>query len=440
MRREVDLVVLTNLPKDLGPDVRVKVGLPNNDPHCLPFAHKRVLADGADQYDLFIYTEDDILISERNIDAFLRATEILPENEIAGFVHAESDQEGNVFYDPPHAHFHWAPDSVCARGEYTFAYYTNEHSACYILTQKQLKRAIASGRYLVEPYVGRYNLACSASTDPYTQCGFKKLVCVSHLDDFTVRHLPANKWEERPYRAAAEFHRQIQALMALPGNSRPRELLFQPETKLVIGRWSKDYYEPCRHDLLGHLPSDARSVLSIGCGYGSTEEELVKKGIRVAGIPMDSVIASCAEAKGVEIVYGDFKTVREKLAGERFDCILFSNVLHLVRDPHSVLSSFAELLATKGVVIASVPNLVHLPTMLRRLLRHSHYKDIGTYERAGLHAANERMVRRWFEQSRLMIEKWVRVVPQEYRSAERWTFGLANSLWAEEFIAIGKRL
>ena len=52
MPYEVDLVVNTNLHKDLGPGVEVVVGFPAADPRSLPFAHKQIFADRANKYDL----------------------------------------------------------------------------------------------------------------------------------------------------------------------------------------------------------------------------------------------------------------------------------------------------------------------------------------------------------------------------------------------------
>ena len=60
MEFDVDIVVLSNIPRELGPRVRVVVGLPSPDPWSLPFAHKAVLAENVEKYDLFAYSEDDI--------------------------------------------------------------------------------------------------------------------------------------------------------------------------------------------------------------------------------------------------------------------------------------------------------------------------------------------------------------------------------------------
>src|SRR2546429_4913221 len=89
MTYDVDIVVLSDIPKDFGPDIRVKVGLPTKDPWTLPFAHKEVFAENLNDYDLFLYNEDDIRITEAHINAFVEATKILNDDEIAGFMRFE---------------------------------------------------------------------------------------------------------------------------------------------------------------------------------------------------------------------------------------------------------------------------------------------------------------------------------------------------------------
>ena len=391
----VNVVVLSDIPKNPGQNVRVHVGLPDKNPWSLPFGHKQLFAEHVNDYDLFIYSEDDILITQRNIEAFLAVSKTLPEELIAGFVHAERDDQGGLYFDPVHSHFHWDPHSVRSIEGHTFAYYTNEHSACYLLTQDQLKRALQSGGFLVAPHENRYDMLCTAATDPYTQCGFKKMVCLSRLEDFTVYHLPNNKYAARPYRASSVFYQQIEALLNLERNGRPRNLLFNPETRLLNAGWSKDYYEGVRNDVLSLVPPAAKKILSIGCGWGATEQQLVKQGVRVVGIPIDSVIGSCAEQRGIEVVYADLKAAHHMLAAERFDCIFFINVLHLLPDPEGVLSSYTELLAAEGVLVIVTPNFANVMTRWRRLIGDPYYKGMASYQNAGLHLTSRRMIRKW---------------------------------------------
>ena len=330
MPHRVDIVVLSNIAKKMPAGVELVVGMPTSDPWSLPFAHKRVLAERVEDYDLFLYTENDILITKQNIDGFLWATSLLKEDEIAGFLRTEQGPRGDKYYPDVNKLYHWDPQSVVRRGEEMFACFTCEHAGCYVLTRQQLQRAIASGGFLVEPHQGKFDLACTAATDPYTQCGFKKMVCITGLDKFLVPHL-SNKYVGTSYDLhERDFDRQLQALLEIGAGARSSAQLLAPDTPFTRLKWFKDYYEPQRPEILQEIPSGTKNVLSVGCGWGAMEEGLVRRGIRVVGIPLDAVISACAEARGVETVIPDLAAAWKQLVDERFDCVLISNILHLV--------------------------------------------------------------------------------------------------------------
>lgn len=406
MSYDVDLVVTSNIAKSIAADVEVIPGLPTKDPRSLPFAHKRIFAERLESYDMFIYTEDDILIGPRNVSALLRANEALADNELLGFFRSERDPLGKIYFPDAHFHYHWDAGSVSRRGEYAFARFTNLHSGCYALTKQQLRRAIASGGFLVQPHEGVYEPLETAATDPYTQCGFQKLICVSHIDDFIVPHL-SNRYAGKGSLAAEDFYSQLKMLSSLSRNGKAKSTLFPVETNLLHQRWSKSYYEPCQGEAIALIPESAKELLSIGCGWGVTEKCLAERGKNVKAMPMDPVIAASAEARGVEIVHGDFKTARERLANERFDCILFSNVLHLVRDPAELLSAFAELLTPGGCVVASVPNLSKPRRILRRIRYRGHLANPKSYDESGMHATTGHTIQRWFRQAHLLPKRMV---------------------------------
>jgi 2-polyprenyl-3-methyl-5-hydroxy-6-metoxy-1,4-benzoquinol methylase len=358
---DIDIVVVSNIDKPaLG--VECRVGIPNKNPWSLPFAHKKLFAERANKYNLFIYSEDDILIIERNLRAFLDVTAALQRDEIAGFLRIEKGTNGEESYPDIHENFHWDPTSVRLRGRYTLAHLTNEHAACYVLTQTQLRMAIQSGGFLVDPHEGKYDLLCTAATDPYTQCGLKKFVPVSHVDDFTVHHL-SNKYVGRVGITAAELRSQTEALIQIAEWSKTPRPLFNTETKLHGGLYSKDYYEPVCEDVISAIPRAARNVLSIGCGSGATEKRLVKLGLRVVAMPLDPVVSSGAAAHGVEMIHGDIDEIASLTNGEKFDCVLCLNVLHLARDPATALSRLKDCLCDNSTVIIQSPSMLSLRTI-----------------------------------------------------------------------------
>ena len=279
-------------------------------------------------------------------------------------------------------------------------------------------------------------MLCTAATDPYTRCGFKKLICISRIDDFVVSHLP-NKYVGKLGIEQSELDIQIKALRS-PKSPGSQATLFEPATKVAQTRWSKSYYEAPQHDFLSPIPQDVQNVLSIGCGWGKTEERLVKGGARVLALPMDFVIGACAKTRGITVVEGDFKVARTNLDHERFDCILLSNVLHLLEDPVEVLSSFSELLSGSGLVVASVPNVSLTSWLWRSALHYPQRRWRRTFAVSGMHCTNVAVMRSWFKRCDLRVSSVKHVVPDQWKMLERLSFGVSRRLLARELIVVGQ--
>jgi SAM-dependent methyltransferase len=441
MSFDADILVLSNIPKNVAPGVEVLVvDMQGKDPWSLPFPHKRIFADRLNDYNLFIYSEDDTLIREKNLRAFLEVSAVLPQDELPGFFRYEESADGKTRYPDVHRQFHWDPASVRSRGLYTLAFFTNEHAACYVLTREQLRRAIKSGGFLVGPHRGKYDLLCTASTDPYTQCGFKKFVCISHLDDFLVHHLP-NTYVGTDFGIDdAELRRQIQVLLRIGLNGDQPASLFETETKLSRYWYSKDYYEPVKPEVVSVIPKEVRSVLSIGCGWGATECHLAEKGLRVSAVPLDPVIPGGAEAKDVEIIRGGLPEARRELADRKFDCLLLSNVLHLVPEPIKVLSSFATLLSDGGVAIVVVPNTAAWAVAWKAIRNRGTPEDLGSYERTGVQRVSQYALCRWFRAAGMSVEKVLGLLRPPARNVGRFVFGALDLWMADEFVAVARRL
>lgn len=437
----LEIVVFSNIPKIFGSDIEVIVGLPTKDPWSLPFAHKALFAERMQKHDLFIYSEDDTLITERNIDAFIRMTKILPVEYVAGFLRYEIVETGTKYFNDFHNHFHWDPNSVLKIDGNIFAFYTNEHSACYMLMQGQLQSAINSGGYLLPPRKGRYGTPETAATDPYTRCGLKKLICISHLNDFLVHHLP-NVYIGKFGVDFESADREIDRLKSVYGTNAVRGPLFDTNTLLEDATWEKKYHESCRNDILSLIPRDVKRVLSVGCSNGSTEYELVKQGIDVVGIPMDCVIQVSAEARGIKMVPPNIEAALHALRGEVFDCILFPDVLQHDPDPISLLKKFVKLLGKYGSIIVSVPNFNHpsvvRKTMLGKLL-FSKSNAKRSFEKYKIHFTTRHVIDSWLKKCGLRaVRSYCQVEPRRER-LNRFTMELLRGLLSRNVVVLCKR-
>lgn len=188
------ILIFTEQWRQMRPDVIQVVKEVGHDPHSLTWAHRERFAQHQDEFDYFLYAEDDILITERNLMAWIEANEALGNDEtlVPAFFVRETAPDGRPNYPQVHASFHWAPPVIEA-GAHRFCHFTNVHPACCMLSQRQLKRAIASGKYVAGPHwSGPYatrELACSGA---FYECGLTSLVDLSRFHEMTVEHLPGN--------------------------------------------------------------------------------------------------------------------------------------------------------------------------------------------------------------------------------------------------------
>ncbi|HEY5814437.1 MAG TPA: methyltransferase domain-containing protein [Terrimicrobiaceae bacterium] len=408
MTFRIDVVVLAEAPKDLGPNVEVVVGLPSKNPWTLPFAHKAILAKRVDKYDLFIYSEDDIQVTERHIRAFLNATVELEQDEIAGFVRYEIDHTGKRFVNEPWKHYHWKSSSVRRRGSYTIAEFTNEHTGLYILTQHQLRRAIASGGFLRGPCRGRYDFPETAATDPYTNCGFRKVICISALEDFLVHHMP-NPYVTQLDVSLESFAEQVQTLMDIRDGTHPPSTLCDVESPLWPSAWEKMYYEKPTEQLLSTVPFDAKRILSIGSGWGATEARLQVRGSFVTALPLDSVIGAAAERLGIDVVYGTWDECLQRLHGQTFDCVLMTNLLHLHRSPEEMIAHCLRLTRPGGSLVFAGPNFDRAPWLLKRIIGLDGYQKLRRFELSGVSLCSPTTLARFFKcaGARITTVKWI---------------------------------
>jgi SAM-dependent methyltransferase len=396
------IVVLSNVDKAVE-GAEVLVGLPSRDSYSLPFAHRKLFRENADRFDLFVYTEDDTLITPANLLAFLEAQQQLPDDEIAGFLRSETDQRGNRYIVSANHHFRWLPESVVTRGRDRFAQFSNQHSGCFIATRSQLSRAIASGGFTLEPRAGRYGMLETAASDIHTQCGLTRVICLTRIEDFIVPHL-ANKYHGSMGVPMIEFNAQVSALL---NRSESGVALFNPETRARGFRWSKHLYRGPDEALLALVPPSTRRILSIGAASGADETALIRKGLDVSAVPLDAVFGEGLAKRGVSIVGTSLAEASGTASQEPFEAVLAADVLHLVPDPLEAMREMARLLTPDGVLVGSVSNTTSLLWPLKDWRRGDRGWIRPAFERNGAHPMNSGKLASLCRASALQLEELV---------------------------------
>lgn len=423
----IDVVILTEKPKTILHDVEVRVGLPTHNPWSLPFAHKELFVERAEDYDLFIYSEDDTLIKEKNIRSFLEATQVIPLPRIVGFMRYEEDTSGKRYCSTVHAYYHWILNSVERIGPYTLAQFSNDHAASFILTRQQLKSAIDSGGFLVPPHNQLYDFPCTAATDPYTQCGMKKVICISHIDDFLLHHLPNNYIGHFGISLDA-LYIQIHKLIEL-GDSGSSSL-FCTDKSPRFKRFSKRYYEPPDEALLNIIPNGKR-ILSYGAGCGDLEIAALNKSKSVKAVPIDPVMGAVLQHRNIQVITMEnlgTETIWD--SGNSTDCILLPNVLQHVEDPVQVLRRIAKRSNHKPIIAGIVPNLNRIPKLLKKY----QIKKLR-FSKSKLHPTTYSVLRDWASRSDFDIHV-VHVIHKNLKWLSRFFIGTIDTFLSERIVFV----
>jgi len=433
---DISFVILSNIPKDLGKDVEVRVGVPSKNPWSLPFAHRTLFRERIDDFDFFIYSEDDTLLRWTTLKSFFEASEILPQNEVPGFLRTEKAADGRLHYSTCHSFFRWVPSSVCQRDGYLWAKFSNEHSALFIASQQQLRRAIGSGGFPVEPHEGRFDMLVSAATDFYTNCGFKRLICIDRIADFSLPHLP-NKYIGIMGLPAEELSWQVSALREIHAGNLPTCELLQPETLLPGCFGSKHYREQPDPVFYQMLDGAARNILVWGAGDGSFETDLQARGYNVSVYPLNAVMGECCRQRGLIVLPIDGKDLA--VDGQQFDAVVLRDVLHLVGKPQSVLGELRRVLRPGGRLVVRVPNFHDCRTLKSRL-KDPGFRGAWTSERIGAVPFTVKSLSKLIESAGFggIVSKTL--IPDRFQRVDLITLGLLSQVFSPGIYLSGKKV
>lgn len=94
-------------------------------------------------------------------------------------------------------------------------------------------------------------------------------------------------------------------------------------------------------------------VLDVGSAYGWFLEAASEFGADVVGVEPEEVIADVALCSGYKVWKGYFPDVIP--SGERFDVIVFNDVLEHLPDPVSALKESWNILNNKGLLVVNLP-------------------------------------------------------------------------------------
>jgi glycosyltransferase involved in cell wall biosynthesis len=174
-----------------------------------------------------------------------------------------------------------------------------------------------------------------------------------------------------------------------------------------------------------------KHILLLGCADGRLSELLRLSGHTVVGV--DSVKLDGIGERLDHFLEADLNRGLPPEIGANFDVVIAPDVLEHLVDPGNILRDVREVLAPRGVVLASVPNIAHWYPRIKVATGRFGYERRGIFDMGHLRFFSRRSFERLAESSGMQVRKRaICGLPLEAVSrggpAPRWVVNLLNGL------------
>ena len=166
------------------------------------------------------------------------------------------------------------------------------------------------------------------------------------------------------------------------------------------------------HTQLVVLTGRDKKVLEVGPATGYITRALSERGCRVSCIESDPDAAAVASSFCERMIVGNIEEVDLSATFEedRFDVVMFGDVLEHLLDPETVLRKVHLLLNPGGYVLASIPNIAHASIVLNLIAGEFQYTDLGLLDKTHLRLFTRSSVEKLFRETGYRITLWRRIL------------------------------
>lgn len=158
------------------------------------------------------------------------------------------------------------------------------------------------------------------------------------------------------------------------------------------------YYSSARIEMQRYVPMTARSILDVGCGEGRFLNGLPSRTEREYwGVELDARAAAEARLRLDYVLQGPVEHLLDQIPDHHFDCICLNDVLEHLVDPWTLLLELKKKLRSDGVIVTSIPNILHYKHLWRLIiLGEWEYHKEGVLDRTHLRFFTRKSILRLF--------------------------------------------
>ena len=153
--------------------------------------------------------------------------------------------------------------------------------------------------------------------------------------------------------------------------------------------WGMNYFNlRPNHALVKYIQEPAEKifkVLEAGCDLGATLLEIQNRFPNCETYGLEINEAAVKIARHItKAKYGNIDELKIPFE-EKFDYIIFGDVLEHLRHPEEVVRMCRDMLNEEGYIIASIPNVMHISVIEELIEGRFRYSDVGLLDRTHIH-------------------------------------------------------
>ena len=174
-------------------------------------------------------------------------------------------------------------------------------------------------------------------------------------------------------------------------------------------KWNTNYFMLAANNkfnlLIDRASEEKFSVLEVGCDMGANLLGIknAHPNCKIYGLEINK--SSVNVGKHVaDICYGNIEEENVDF-GEKFDYIIFGDVLEHLHNPLKTIEYCRTLLKKDGCIVASIPNVMHVSVMEQLLRGEFRYTEVGLLDRTHIHLFTQKEIIKMFTETGYDIEK-----------------------------------
>ena len=204
----------------------------------------------------------------------------------------------------------------------------------------------------------------------------------------------------------------------------------------------KSYFTNIRYDIKKLIPENkSNKILEIGCGNGSTLLELKNSNKARYIVGIDIVNLNQEEQLDKFICCNIEEQVNNlPFSKDFFDVIICADVLEHLVDPWKVLQELKMYLNPDGLLIASIPNIRELKTMVTIFLKGDfRYEDTGILDKTHLRFFCKKNVITLFECVGFDIKKIYGNMGRKRKLLHKLSFGVLEEFLVTQYLIVAQK-